>query len=364
MVSQIEFSIRISYRYTTTCLKQSIHNSSNMDVFIPTDITNLVVRLDKSCIQQDKYKNIKFVNAGGYGSIYNLYDIQLKENIVAKFMFLYSHKLEKKFKEETKLQKKMNQLEIGPKIFATKICPAESRPRISEYDHSEIENVKGRRVSFDPVIPHIVQQKKVGILFMNKWDGDIQYENTTFLKSNAKIISSILLKQIFTLHKHNYIHMDIHARNILYRKTSSKITDVTISDFGLMINYDLKKLKPSTQEPQDIDFYTNVFMEEYPVYFDALKKYTGEGFDSLLQQDPTYLDFAYLFSETVFKHQLKKSLLHLLKNNKDLFTTYHPSYDKEKIRFLYSVCSTKQITKIEYDELEKLLHSIFDNPKK
>ena len=338
------------------------YKNSNMNAFVPTDIGNFAIRIDESCIRNDKYKNIKYISSGGYGSVYNLYHNQLKENIVVKIAFLYKSRLEKEFNEETNLQKRMNELGIGPKILATKICSIDSIQSRSEYNHKEIEDKKKRKISVWYGIPNQFQ-KKVGLIFMNKWDGDLLHKNYMFFKSNAEIITSTILKQIFTLHKYNYIHLDIHARNILYRKKDSKLINITISDFGLMMKYNLQRLTPTVRESKDFNFYTNIFMQDYPIYFNALQAYFGQRFESVLKHDPTYLDFAYLFSKTILKPQLKTSLIYLLKNNKDLFTNYHPKNDKDKIRFLYSVCSTEPITDKEYTTLESLLNSVFDKGK-
>ena len=134
----------------------------------------------------------RFIASGAYGSVYEACKPKDNCNYVVKFQ-----RNDKTFFKEFELMYKLAKLNVGPKPFGAFECG-----RIG-----------------------------TGILVTEKWDGTMEEGDIGNIPTH---LLTKLRKQIQSMHDHYIIHCDIHHRNVLVKRDEAgKLTDITLTDFGL-----------------------------------------------------------------------------------------------------------------------------------
>lgn len=197
---------------------QSEHvHDSNMSLFLPVYGEDRKLEIDistKRCFQGRGYTALEEKAIGQYSTIYHgkKYDKRgkLSKDVTFKIILLtdkqsgiHSQQHFDTLKQKLEL---MNQYGIGPKLISSWIC----LPRSSKSTHGGI---------------------KIGIIVMEKWDGDLATISRDALGSISKQVLDDLYAQLVTLHQLGFVHGDSTLSNILFKRDNNSITKLTFTDF-------------------------------------------------------------------------------------------------------------------------------------
>nr|QBK87332.1 MAG: putative serine/threonine protein kinase [Marseillevirus LCMAC201] len=221
----------------------------HMDVDMPTQG---IVNVTKACLKGYQLKEL--LGKGGHGVVYRTC-IKDDCNYAVKIIDLESDSIED-FKKESTTSDILSRKGVGPKYVGHWVCD-------------------------DP---------NVGLIVTDKWDGslyEIQKEQGHCLKLSKHLLDK-LENEIKKIHDLGYVHLDIFAKNILYKKDrKGNVIDVTLTDFGLIEK--IAEFKEMTGWFGSIYDYHQNMMDK--LNYD---KYYKEFIPQLARVCPKLLDYDYL----------------------------------------------------------------------
>jgi serine/threonine protein kinase len=108
--------------------------------------------------------------------------------------------------------------------------------------------------------------KTIGVMVTDLWDTTLErYMDKNKLKTLPRLVTDIVSRQITQLHQLGFVHLDIHAGNVLLKLDQrGKPKDATLADFGNAMELDavdgdfLKEVIewfeiPKTKDPKKVD---------------------------------------------------------------------------------------------------------------
>lgn len=301
----------------TECI--SLHNQINAN----KNKTNSLSKLLKNKIDSNKI-DVKKLAEGGFGAAYELSDKDYPKKGVVVKLFKITEKSD--ILNELLMHIKMNKIGLGPTLYSALQC-----------------------------------NNKV-ICVMERFDGDLigKRDNNKILNYLNKNVSPDVLRdlisQVDTLHKNNYIHMDILPKNIFAKFDNGQVTTAKISDFGTVfkitktthknfIRMNLKNFIPfyivndalATDHYKDKKFFfdtfvfgnmildftdVNKFMDEYNKQTDNSSKVIGNILEEF-SNNPKVVDYITLYNMSVLlprceeiKNELTKFINTIIPKNR------------------------------------------------
>jgi len=225
--------------------------NSNLDIKIPK---RGLVTISNECL--NGFEIQKLLGTGTYGTVHSALNYKLDPNkkYAVKFQNLYVDKnkftnptdynkqkefLINEFQNEVNIWKKLNEYNIGPKIYDVRIC-------------TDIE---------------------IGLIASELWSSSLKSNELCNLDP---LLIKKLRNQINKMHEYYYIHYDIKPDNILVKKDKNgNIIDLTLSDFGLTAQKENKLIEPEIfyqyHSYYSPNFYRQVTLEDVkknPYLFD------------------------------------------------------------------------------------------------
>jgi len=308
-----------------------IVKNANFGTIIPLGKNAYSVYINDECL--NGYTIGKLIGSGSYGSVYSLKSQKTKQSYVVKFVALVDKDDKTDYINEVKYHKEMNKLNIGATIIYDAICKGVS------YNNSVPPMFKDKSIKYKDI--------DVGVIFMEKWDGDLENVSNTFINSQSKKIVHALLPQLINMHKHLYVHYDIDSRNILYRKKNGTY-QFTLSDFGLMKKFTSISNATSYHKYTTHIFNTYIKDRTFSEFIGKLESIIST---NLIIYYPQLIDYFYIMHSNI----LSKHYVSALLSNKSLLLT-----DSNPIRkMLYTVHSSLlKFENINDDKIQQIFESL------
>ncbi len=217
----------------------------HMDVDIPDRGT---VDISKKCLKGYEIKQL--LGKGSSGAVFAAC-LEDDCSYAVKIMNVQDEEAEADFQRETMITDELSLEGIGPEYIGQWLC----------------------------------KDQQLGLIVTEKWDGsllDLQTAERCILISEQLLDK--LLNQIKKIHQMGYLHLDILPKNILYKKDQHAITDVTLTDFGI--------LKEELEFINNTELSEDMYIYHMPQVGEFYRKYNIEHQDIL--RYPKLLDYGYI----------------------------------------------------------------------
>ena len=159
------------------------------------------------CLQRFNITLGDFIGTGNFSVVYDACVNEICMYVI-KIVLIEEITFGNSFDDEVDIYIEMSKIGVAPKYIDSWKC----------FGHDQDDN-----------------EVQLGVLLTEKYDTTLRAHLEEKQKISVDIIK-LLQDKVDVIHKHGYVHNDLHSGNVMVKYNDLEITDIVIIDFGLAFN--------------------------------------------------------------------------------------------------------------------------------